>query len=90
MDTLFLGLTRPTMIAGVTYTFFVINAMITVILFIASSNLLILFIAIPVHMVGYYICLQDPRSFDILFVKFKKCMQCRNRGYYGANSYDPY
>lgn len=89
-DLLFLGLTRPTMLGGVTYSFFIINAMLTTILFLGSGKLLMMFGSVPIHLVGYLICLRDPRSFDVLLVKFKKCMQCRNRRVHRANSYDPY
>lgn len=89
-DPLFQGLTRPTMILGVSYMFFVINGAISLICFINFQNLLILLMVAPgIHMIGYLICLKEPRAIDMFISKLSKCMKCINRGYHGyQNSYD--
>jgi type IV secretion system protein VirB3 len=57
-DPLFQGLTRPTMIMGVSYMYFVINAGVNLILFINLQDFMILLMVAPiVHMIGYLICL---------------------------------
>jgi len=91
-DPLFQGLTRPTMILGVSYMFFVINAVITMVTFINMQNFKILFILAPtVHLIGYLICLKEPRAIELFILKLSKGYKCVNRGYHGyTNSYDPY
>ena len=91
-DPLFQGLTRPTMILGVSYMCFVINAAVCLIFFINMQNFLILFLVAPaMHLIGYLICLKEPRAIELLVMKASKGLKCVNRGYHrGNNSYDPY
>jgi type IV secretion system protein VirB3 len=91
-DPLFQGLTRPTMILGVSYMFFVINAVICLISFVNTQSFTILFIVAPsLHTVGYLICLKEPRAIEMFIVKVKKGFKCLNRVYHGnTNSYDLY
>jgi len=91
-DPLFQGLTRPTMIMGVSYMYFVINAAMSMIVFINTQSFMALFVAAPiVHMIGYLICLKEPRAIELFLVKVNKGFKCVNRGYHGyTNSYDPY
>jgi type IV secretion system protein VirB3 len=88
-DPIFLGLTRPTMFMGVTQSFFAINGIINVLLFLAFNSFLPLLILFPLlHGIGYLACLYDSRIFDIWFVYAKKCMRCKNKRFWGGNSYD--
>ena len=89
MDPLFLGMTRPPMVMGVTYTFFVINGMVTTITFLALNNLFAFLVGIPVHIIGYLLCLKDPRIFDIWRVRLLKTPVTRNRSFWRTNSYSP-
>ena len=89
MDPLFLGMTRPPMFMGVTYTFFVINGMVTTIAFLALNNLFAFLIGLPVHLIGFLLCLKDPRIFDIWRVRLFKTPMTRNRSFWSANSYSP-
>lgn len=91
-DPLFQGLTRPTMILGVSYMYFVINAIVGMIAFINSQSFKVLFIVCPiVHLIGYLICLKEPRAIELFIIKMSKGFKCMNRGYHGfTNSYDPY
>lgn len=91
-DPLFQGLTRPTMIAGVSYMFFVANASVCLITFINMQNfVVILGVAPVVHLIGYLICLKEPRAMEMMIVKMKKGYKCMNRRYHGyTNSYDLY
>ncbi len=91
-DPLFQGLTRPAMLMGVSYMYFVINFCINMLFFINSSNFFILLVVFPVvHGIGYMICLREPRAIEITMVKFGKTFRCRNRNYHGhTNSYDVY
>ena len=85
---LFIGMTRPPMVAGVTFNFFVINALGSTIAFLATGELPYIFLCLPVHFIGYLICLKDPNIFEVLAVKLTKCMQCINKSFWGdLNSY---
>ena len=89
-DTLFLGLTRPAMFLGVTQNFFVVNAMVSVMVFLASGSFVPFFLGAPLlHGLGVLACLNDSRTFDIWFVR-AKFLLCRNRAHWGANSYAPF
>jgi type IV secretion system protein VirB3 len=89
---LFLGLTRPPLIVGVSYTFAALNGIISVLAFIITSSFIYLFVVLPfIHMIGWFICLKEPRAIELAIAKFSKCNICRNRYYYGnVNSYDVY
>jgi type IV secretion system protein VirB3 len=89
IDPVFLAMTRPPMFMGVTYTFFVLNGTITTIVFLAANNLLAFLVGVPVHFIGYLLCLKDPRIFDIWRVRLLKTPVSRNRGFWNANSYSP-
>ncbi len=91
-DALFQGLTRPTMILGVSYMYFVLNAGVNLIVFINMQDFIILlFVAPIVHLIGYLICLKEPRAIELLLIKASKGLKCVNRGYHkNNNSYDPY
>jgi len=64
-DALFVGVTRPAMAFGVTYSALLVNAIVTVELFLLTRNLLWLLVAIPVHGVFWLLCLSEPRFFDL-------------------------
>ena len=89
VDPVFLGMTRPPMVMGVTFSFFVINGTVTTIAFLALGNLLAFFVGIPVHVIGYLLCLRDPRVFDIWRVRIIKTPMTRNKKFWRANSYAP-
>ncbi len=86
-DPLFVGLTRPTMIFGVSLFFALLNIMVTIVLFIQSPGIKILFIAVIVHLIGYLMCFKEPRFIELYLNKASKCNQCSNKRFYGANSY---
>lgn len=88
-DPLFQGLARPPMIAGVSYMYFVLNAMITAVMFIQTAS----FLAIPfggvIHLFGYLLCMKEPRAVELWMLKMKHGFRSWNRAYYHhTNSYD--
>lgn len=89
VDPLFVGMTRPTMMMGVTYSYFVINMTVTAILFLATSSLMILLVAFPVHGIGMLACAKDPRFFDLIIQRFQFCPPVQNHRFWQANSYMP-
>lgn len=91
LDPLFLGLTRPAMFLGVTQSFFVINGMVAVVLFLAFNSFIPLLILFPLlHGLGVLACRLDPRIFDLWFVYARHATRCRNKGFWRANSYEPF
>lgn len=88
-DPLFLGLTRPTMFMGVTQSFFILNGMINLMLFLAIKSFLYPLILFPLlHGIGYLACLRDPMTFDLWFVFVRTCMKCKNKRFWNAQSYE--
>ena len=86
-DPLFVGLTRPQMFAGVTYSFFIINAAVTTEIFLISKSFLALPVALVIHMIGYLACLREPRIFDLWITKVSRTPRVRNWQFWGCNSY---
>lgn len=84
----FVALTRQPMTMGVTQTFFVLNFMLSTILFLTTMNLIVGvgFFAI-FHAFGVLCCWKDECFFEILIGKFE--LACPNRTFWGCNSYDP-
>ena len=91
-DPLFLGLTRPPLIMGVSYTFAALNGITSLLAFIITSKFFYLLVLLPTtHMIAWFICLKEPRAIELFLAKTSKCSICRNRSYYGrVNSYDVY
>ena len=89
-DTLFVGCTRPAMVCGVTYPAFIANAMISAIIFLAANNPFYLLMGIPIHAVAYLICLNEPRSFELLNLWSKTKGRNLNQRFWGSSSYNPF
>lgn len=89
-DPLFQGLTRPTMIAGVSYLFFVFNGIVNLITFIQTSSFFALLVVFPVtHLIAFLICMKEPRMMELIILRCSKGMKCVNRAYHKhTNSYD--
>lgn len=88
-DPLFLGLTRPAMILGVSYTVAMMNGFFCLIGYVIAEDILLLAAMAPIHAVTYYISSKEPLFLELFQVKNSKCRKCTNRIYYSANSYDP-
>lgn len=91
-DPLFLGLTRPSMLFGVTYKYATFNGLVALMAFIITTSFIYLLVILPVlHMIAYLICLKEPIALELLIGKLSKCSKCKNKMFYGgANSYDLY
>jgi type IV secretion system protein VirB3 len=90
-DPLFQGLTRPAMLLGVSYTFMVVNFMVIMVVFLNTKNPAMIFMALPVHGVGYLICMREPRAIELLLVKTARTLRCRNKLFHDfTNSYDSF
>ena len=88
-DLVFGALTRPQMFAGVTYSFFVINAIVTAELFLITKSFWALLAALVIHAIGYAACLKEPRIFDLWLTRVSRCARVRNWAVWRCNSYQP-
>jgi type IV secretion system protein VirB3 len=88
-DPVFGALTRPQMFAGVTYNFFVLNAVVTVELFLISRSFWALLVAPAVHLTGVLGCLREPRFFDLWLIRVSRCPRVKNAAFWRSNSYAP-
>jgi len=87
-DPLFVGLTRPTLIFGVSLQYAMLNMMACGLYFIQTSSVKIIFLGAALHLVGYILCFREPRFMELYLLKLSKFNQCPNRSYHGANSYE--
>jgi len=83
------ALTRPQMFAGVTYTWFVANAVIATELFLVFRSAWVIALALVVHGVGVLACLREPRFFDLWLARIGRCPRVRNHAIWRCNSYRP-
>ena len=88
-DTLFVGLTRPQMFAGVTYSLFVANVVIATELFLIFKSLGVIAAALLFHGIGVLLCLREPRIFDLWLARVSECPRVKNYRIWGCNSYRP-
>ena len=86
-DPLFVALTRPQMFAGVTYSYFIANAVIATELFLIFRSIWALAAALAVHVVGVVLCLREPRFFDLWITRVSRCPRVRNHAIWRCNSY---
>ena len=77
------------MFAGVTYNYFVINAVVAAELFLIFRSIWVLPIAVVVHLFGVVICLREPRIIDLWLARITKCPRVHNHDIWRCNSYRP-
>jgi len=83
----FLGLTRPPMLLGVTVEYLSICFMVTISAFVLTDSFRYLIIYLPLHIIGWLACRVDHHIFRLLF----KCWECQsipNKSLWGCQSYD--
>ena len=85
----FKALTQPQMFAGVTYSYFIINAVVTTEAFLVSRSFWSFAIAFVVHAIGYLACLREPRVFDLWLTQVSRCPRVKNYNHWRCNSYHP-
>jgi type IV secretion system protein VirB3 len=88
-DPVFGALTRPQMFAGVTYSFFVLNAVVTAELFLLTKSFWAILAALVFHLAGSIACLKEPRIFDLWFAKVSRSPRVKNWSVWRCNSYRP-
>ncbi|MBF8246660.1 MAG: VirB3 family type IV secretion system protein [Rickettsia sp.] len=86
-EPVFLGLTKPNLIFGVSMHFVMLNMMISIVIFIQSSDFRVAFLSAILHGVGYYVSFKESRFLEIYMKHAQKCNFCSNRMFYDGNSY---
>ncbi|MEG3156042.1 type IV secretion system protein VirB3 [Sphingomonas sp. RB1R13] len=86
-EPLFVALTRPQMFAGVTYSYFVVNAVVSTELFLIFRGAWVLIVALLVHLAGVLLCLREPRFLDLWLVRASRCPRIKNFAIWRCNSY---
>ena len=77
------------MFAGVTYSYFVINAVVAAELFLVFRSIWVLPVAVVVHGVGVLLCLREPRIIDLWLARVGRCPRVPNFPIWQCNSYRP-
>ena len=85
----FRALTQPQMFAGVTYSYFIINGVVTTEAFLIARSFWVFAVALGMHGVGYLACLREPRIFDLWLTRVRTCPRVRNHAIWRCNSYRP-
>ena len=91
VDTLAVGLTRPSTILGVPYGAVMFNLLVSVEALSVTENLVWLLMCIPVHGIFYLVTLKDPRTFELigLWARTTFGTLISSRWYWSAASYSP-
>ncbi len=88
-DRLFRALTRPQMVAGVTYPFFVLNGIVAAEFFLIFKSLFALVPSLFIHGLGYAAHLRDPNVMQVWLTRLRRVPRVPNRKLWGANVYSP-
>jgi type IV secretion system protein VirB3 len=88
-DPVFSALTRPQMFAGVSYSFFVLNLVVTTEVFLITKSFWAILAALAIHAIGYAVCLREPRFLDLFFQRASRCPRVKNYAHWRCNSYAP-
>jgi len=83
----FRALTQPQMFAGVTYSFFIINGVVTTEAFLVARSFWVFAVALAAHGIGYLACLREPRIFDLWLTRVSRCPRNRTWRRHRCNSY---
>lgn len=86
---LFAALTRPQMLWGVTYPYFVANLIVCTEAFLLAKSFAVLALFGIIHLLGYAACLKEPRRFDLLLTRLARARRVKNAALWGGNSYRP-
>nr|WP_221227585.1 VirB3 family type IV secretion system protein [Stakelama sediminis] len=77
------------MFAGVTYSYFVANAVVATELFLIFRSIWVLAIAGIIHLAGMVLCVREPRFFDLWLTRVGRCPRVKNYAIWQCNSYRP-
>ncbi|MBT7443404.1 MAG: hypothetical protein HN790_05495 [Methylococcales bacterium] len=85
-DPLFVALTRPATIFGVPMEGVLFNMMFTSIVFMATTNLFMLILCIPIHGLCWLVTIDEPRSFALV-AQYMTTANMRNKHFWKGSSY---
>lgn len=88
-EPVFTALTRPQMFAGVTYSFFIVNAVVTMEAFLITRSFWVIALALLLHGLGALACIGEPRIFDLWILRAQRCPRLASFRTWQCNSYDP-
>lgn len=88
-DPVFRALTRPQMVAGVTYPFFVLNGIVAAELFLVFKSPLALLPSLLIHALGYAAHLRDANIMALWLTRLRRTPRVKNYRLRGANVYCP-
>jgi type IV secretion system protein VirB3 len=88
-DPVFTALTRPQMFGGVSYSFFVLNMVLTTEAFLITKSFWALVAALALHLFGYVACKREPRWLDLMILRASRCPRVKNYAHWRCNSYAP-
>ena len=90
-DPLFVGVTRPAMRWGVTYSALLVNGVFTLEVFLLTKNLLTFALALPIHGICALLCARDARFFDLLLLWGRTRIPAlfANARFWKSSSYSP-
>lgn len=85
----FRALTQPQMFAGVTYSYFIINLVLTTEIFLITGSFWAIPAAMLIHAIGYMASLKEPRLVDLWITNVSRCGRTRTHALWRCNSYRP-
>lgn len=77
------------MFGGVTYGFFIVNAVVTMELFLISRSFWVAGVALMLHLFATIACRREPRIFELWLLRARQAPRLRNYAYWRCNSYSP-
>ncbi len=89
IDMVFLGLTRPSMLFGVSYTVVMAYFFTCMMYFVLTSDFKGFGAMFPLHGIAYIASQKEPLFLELFMIRQQKCNRCKNKLYHGmTNSYD--
>lgn len=76
----------PTLL-GVPYLYFMFMGVVAAVIFLATKNLAMLLVGLPLYAIGRIMVARDPQIFEILLVRSSKCPPRSKAFWHGASSY---
>ena len=89
INPLFGALTRPAMVAGVTFEYHMLNLIVSMCAFIGLSPLYGLAF-IPLHAFGWAVCRYDTHFFTLCVKRFLNLPQIPNMSMWRSRAYEPF
>ncbi len=88
-DPLYQGLARPPMVMGVSYMYFTLNGLITLLMFVHTQTFFAYVLGVMIHGFGYLLCMKEPRAVELWVLHLSKGYVSWNRRFHhSTNSYD--